>query len=134
MALYIDGKKVVNSLVIDGDIIIGTIIEYLEKNQIANCYIDNSNGSVVSYAGWSATDFMEVTEGEVIHFAWGYSSYENNYNAWYNSNKQFLSILNLGRYASGYRTVTVPTGAKYLRISNETGPMNVTQIWREISN
>lgn len=109
----------------------GTLIEYLEKNQIANCYIDNSDGSVVSYEGWSATDFIEVNGGEVIHFAWGYSGYENNYNAWYNSGKQFISNFSFGRYASGYHTVTVPTNAKYLRISNETGPMNVTQLWRE---
>lgn len=109
----------------------GTLIEYLEKNQIANCYIDNSNGNVVSYSGWSATDFIEVTPGDIIHFAWGYSSYENNYNAWYDSNKQFLSNLNFGRWASGYRTATVPAGAKYLRISNETSPMDVTQLWIE---
>lgn len=132
MALFLNGKKLLNSLVIDGEEpISGTLIEYLEKNQIANCYIDSSNGSVISYEGWSATDFIEVTEGEVIHFAWGYSGYENNYNAWYNSNKQFISNFSFGRYASGYRTVTVPTNAKYLRISNETSPMNVTQIWRE---
>lgn len=132
MALFLNGKKLLNSLVIDGkEPISGTLIEYLEKNQIANYYINDSNGSVVSYSGWSTTDFMEVAASEVLHFALGSSPEDHKYNAWYNSNKQFLSNLNFGWSASGYRTVTVPTNAKYLRISNTTSSMNVTQIWRE---
>jgi hypothetical protein len=132
MALFLNGKKLLNSLVIDGkEPVSGTLIEYIAKNQIANYYIKADDGSAVSYEGWSATDFMEVTEGEVLHFALGSVQEQYKYNAWYNSNKQFLRNHNFGWSAGGYRTLTVPTGAKYLRISNTTDAMNFTQIWRE---
>ena len=111
----------------------GTLIEYLEKNPIANYYINEHNGSAQYYSGWSASDFMEVSGGETIHFAWGHldGGYQNVYNACYDSNKQFIS--NKSMINGGYATWTVPSNAKYIRISSLTSTLNNTQAWREIS-
>lgn len=132
MALYLDGNKIIGSLVIDGAVP-GTIIEYLEKNPKSGVYINENTGNEMSYSGWSATDFIEVTGGEVIHFAWGYlgGGYQNKYNACYNSNKQFIG--NMPMIDGGYATYTMPANAKYIRCSSITSTLDNTQIWREIS-
>ena len=112
--------------------ITGTLIEYFNKNTKSNVYIDERTGAERAYGGWSATDFIEVYGGEVIHFAWGYLSggYNNIYNACYTSSKQFIG--NMSMINGGYATYTMPANAKYIRCSSLTSTLNNTQIWREL--
>ncbi len=109
----------------------GTLIEYIAKNPKANVYIKETNGAEAGYSGWSATDFIEVSGGEVIHFAWGYlgGGFNNIYNACYTSSKQFIQ--NMSMINGGYATYTMPANAKYIRCSSLTSTLNNTQIWRE---
>lgn len=103
----------------------GTRIEYIKGTLIANKYI-KTDGAEATYNNWSATDYIEVTAGEKINIA---AKAENSYNAWYDANKSFLSNY---RSSQGWIEQTVPTGAKYLRMSAETSNMAYLQIWRDL--
>ena len=103
-------------------------IEYLyeDADLIANYYIRDSDGAAVSYSGWSCTDFLSVTGGETLAYA---VKDTNNYNAWYDSTKTFIQKFKLTD--NGYGHVTVPNNAAYMRMSNETGDMQKSRVWRE---
>lgn len=96
-------------------------------------YIDKNNGSLVTSSGangWSATDFIAVNGDEVLKIAspinWDV------YNAWYDSNQTFISNFQPSSYA-GYNTITVPSNARYMRLSAATTSMERTMIWRDNS-
>lgn len=102
-------------------------IEYLFEAQdlIPNTYI-NTAGQPVTYNGWSATDFIEVTPNEVLTCA---VSDRQNYNSWYDENQTYIS--NFGFSTLGYLTIQVPSNARYVRFSNYTQNMeNSIRIWR----
>lgn len=96
-------------------------------------YISKTDGSLVTdsgASGWSASEFIAVNAGEVLKVAspinWDV------YNAWYDSSKNFVSNFKPAS-VTGYTTLTVPSGASYMRISAATSNMQRTMIWRDPS-
>ena len=81
-------------------------------------YID-TDGSEVTYSTWSATDYLEVS-GDTIVFYIGSNS-GGNYSAFYDVNHTFISSFS---YTVGKMQVTVPTGAKYFRLSFSNDQLN----------
>ena len=79
---------------------------------IQDKYISSTDGSEIIYSTWDATDFIEI-EGEYLIYYLNSSSGDV-YNAFYDSNKTFIS-----NFASqgGETKVHIPTNAKYARMS-----------------
>lgn len=75
---------------------------------IKNAYISESNGSKIGYNGWDMTDYVDVSGCAYI-----FTNVRGQYNAWYKADKTFLSKANIQA-----EQTTVPSGAKYLRLSN----------------
>ena len=102
-------------------------VEYLydDTTLIDGKYID-TDGVEKSYSGWSCTDYIEVTGGEVL----GSAMYTcRNYNAFYDENKDFISYFKPDNV--GYCPITVPQTAHYMRMSNYTGDIQKSRVWRE---
>ena len=86
---------------------------------IPNVYIDNNNGTAVSYNNWSATDFLEITGDETSVCRVGGDVYNDKYNAFYDENKVFISSFN-----TSDNQITIPQNAKYVRFSNITSTIS----------
>lgn len=97
-------------------------VENMDLNLTSNVYIDGS-GNEVSYNGWSATDFLEI-ENSDVYIACSFEA--NSYNAFYDSSKAFIST-----FSSTSGKLTIPTGAKYIRLSAETSRMTDMYIFKE---
>lgn len=91
---------------------------------IPNKYIDQNNGKLLVYNGWTATDFIKCKGGDTLYIT---ATKQSNYGAFYSSNDEatYLSRLPL---AVGANTVSVPESAKYFRLSNTTADMLNTKI------
>lgn len=116
MALYVNGNKVFNSLVVDGDRGSESYTDILSNETlIPNVYIDKNNGSQVGYNTWSATDYIDV-EGitDLYLCSSATSAADREYNAWYDSNKTFIGNFWLVPH------ITVPSTARYMRMSAKT--------------
>ena len=95
---------------------------------IANQYID-VNGTISSYNGWSLTDYIDVGNNSTIY---AFSTMANGqinrqYTACYDENKTALrtAVTVLGGL------VTLPTGTKYIRISESTTFMSGLKVIME---
>lgn len=97
-------------------------VENMELNLAPDVYIDGS-GNEVSYNGWSATDFLDIDNSDV-YIAYSYEA--NAYNAFYDSSKAFIST-----FSSTSGKLTIPVGAKYIRLSTETSRMADMYIFKE---
>ena len=92
---------------------------------IPNTYI-NTAGQPVSYNGWAATDFIEVTPNEILNCA---ISDRQEYNCWYDENQTYIT--NFRCSSMGYSTLQVPSNARYVRFSSYTQNMeNSIRFWR----
>ena len=121
MAIYIDGTHV-NCLNI-GEKIDLVKIPFTIVN---NTYINENNGSAVSYYGWTASSYVDISDFSKIYFAmYSTDSFDNSrYNAFYNENKQYV-----GKFNWRYITVSIPSNVKYLRFSASGNPLaNATLI------
>lgn len=96
--------------------------ESMALNLVSNVYIDGS-GNEVAYNNWSATDYLDIGGQTTIYIA-GTTS---NYNAWYDDQKVFISQVNIGA-----GVLTVPSNAKYIRISDNTSTMDNTFVFKEV--
>ena len=76
---------------------------------IANTYIDTNTGNQISYNGWSSTDYLDLQDADVLYRTGGMSTI--NYNAFYNSNKTYISGFGAGT------AIAIPSTAKYARLS-----------------
>lgn len=83
---------------------------------INNVYIDSGSGAVVSYGGWSATDFIDIETAIEVYRVGGLTG--ASWNAFYDVNKAYVSSAPSGSITS------VPSGARYVRFSNDTRYMN----------
>lgn len=94
---------------------------------ISNTYIDKTNGSLVPYNGWSSTDFIDVSKINDFYIcgAVAFSS-DRDYNAWYDGDKNFISSLWLSSH------ITVPSTAKYVRISGKTDAITGTKMFYSV--
>ena len=88
----------------------------------ANTYLNADNGSEIAYAGWSSTDFIDVSGIEYIS-AFGVTG---PWSCWYKEDKTFLS-----NHEFNGAPVKVPAGAKYLRLSQVDSIMNNLRVTGE---
>ena len=85
-------------------------------------YIDENNGTERTQSNWSATDFLEV-DGNSLVFMGNILNYGGNiYNAFYDENKNYVARLTISNplRQEGFEPVTIPSTAKYMRISCQT--------------
>ena len=86
-------------------------------------------GNPLNYVGWSRTDRIKCTPGEILKIT---ATVRSQYNLFFNSdtdgdmNSAFM--LNVGE-----NSITVPTGATYFALSNTTSGMNGTEVVKIIS-
>lgn len=98
---------------------------------IANKYIKNDTGVETTYNGWSATDYLDVsgiTEIYVSGDMLQVSATNRKYNAWYDSSKATISTFNITS------KLTVPSSAKYLRLSCTTADITGTKLFVSFSS
>ena len=88
-----------------------------DQTLIANTYI-NGQGNAVSYNGWSATDFIEISDNTNDNIYRLGIIDKASYNAWYDSNKTFISFF------AANNIDTIPANAKYVRYSGENANMS----------
>ena len=126
MAIYVNGKKIVNSLIIDGKSG-GNANKSSLGTFIADSYIDNTNGNLVPYVAvpsWSATDFLEISGNKLYLAGISFNGESGYYNAFYNENKQFIS-----NFSTNDSIVTIPVNAKYIRLSNRTSYFSNSSVY-----
>lgn len=83
---------------------------------IPDTYIER-DGSQVSYGGWSSTSFIYLNETNKFFVSGNIK--KANWNAYYDSNKNFISF-----FGSVSSVMTAPANAKYVRLSG--GTWNIT--------
>ena len=100
------------------DFLNGHPLEY-SMTWIDSGYIDSSNGDLIPYNGWHYTDYIELENNDDLYVSTS-NGVDNEYNAFYDSNKAFIRNL----YISGnsdHRIINyVPQNAKYVRLSCES--------------
>ena len=85
-----------------------------DQTLIPNVYIDLNNGSEISYNGWSATDYLDISDNsDGVVYRLGKIA-QNVYNAFYDTNKNFISSFNGVGYNGGN---IIPNNAVYVRFS-----------------
>lgn len=97
-------------------------VENMDLNLTDGIYIDGNTGAEVVYNGWSATDYLDIEDSN-IYLSWATS---NGWNAFYNNSKVLLSS-----FTSNGGKLTIPSGAKYMRLSAETAKMATLFIFKE---
>lgn len=83
---------------------------------IANKYISDTDGSEVSYNGWSATDFLDVSGTSLTVVGLSGTSGQVSYNAFYDTTKAFIS-----NFSFTTQIISIPSTAKYVRFSAPNG-------------
>lgn len=82
---------------------------------ISDIYINYGTGQEVSYQGWSATDYLDLSDNSDGYFyragAWRAATY----GSFYDSAKNFLSACPA---ADNYGKTQIPANAKYVRVSD----------------
>lgn len=91
----------------------GNIIGIEHGTLVNDVFIADNNGAEVAYAGWSATDYIDTMGADKLYRTGCF--YTADYNAFYDSNKQFISS-----FRSATSITSVPSGAKYVRFSKNT--------------
>lgn len=79
---------------------------------IRNVYIDKNDGSELPYDNWGATDYIPLLEN--VSFVVN-SPASGIYNAFYDSNKNFISSFSI---PAGESIITSPSNAAFVRMSN----------------
>ena len=96
-----------------------------ELEVIENEYIKDTDGSIVSYAGWSRTDYANCYGASKLEIRG--MTYASPYNAFYDIDKKFISEFG---YTGGVQMVEieVPSNAVYFIISSTTESVQSTVI------
>lgn len=89
-------------------------------------YIKREDGSVGYNATYHRTDFIEITPNTLLTFENEGGNYANNYNAWYDENKNFIS--SFATKQNGVVDIGTPVNAKYMRLSFNKTTTNVIRI------
>lgn len=83
---------------------------------IAGGYISYTNGEVLSDATWAYTDYMPCAGAAKMTYT--NNNYRSRYNAFYDTNKTFISSFEMSATGSLKMEITVPESAAYFRISS----------------
>lgn len=87
---------------------------------IKDTYIERT-GNSVAFEGWSETDYIDVSDADFVNFIKGGVT---SYNAWYDSEKRFISI-----FAKCENSlIEKPANAHYCRLSNQSGALASLQV------
>lgn len=97
---------------------------------IANSYVNENNGSFVSYAGWSRTDYISIKNGQIKLSIANFAAGSDIYNAYYDADKKYIGRMTLS--VDGIHTITPPDNAAYFALSNETNRITNTLIYDAI--
>lgn len=82
-------------------------------NKVLDTYVSQSTGEDIDYNGWTATDFIDVSN---MHNLYVYTDRSSSYNVFYDVNKEYISWFWI---RSGQQNeISVPSNAKYARLSN----------------
>lgn len=91
-----------------------------DQSLIPNVYIDLNNGAEIAYNGWSATDYIDISDNsDGVVYRLGQIG-QNVYNAFYDANKNFISSFGGVGYNGGN---TIPNNAVYVRFSGGNASM-----------
>lgn len=82
-------------------------------------YIDKTNGNVISDVGWHYTDYIELKNNSALYVVTNKET-DNEYNAFYDSNKNFIKNFYINGYSYYSLTKGLPKNAKYVRLSCES--------------
>lgn len=91
-----------------------------------NTYIDVDNGQRKSWEGETSTDFLEVDSDHYYAFSgdWGNhgsGAWDNNCNARYDANQQYISGFNFsGAAGRAFVLLSFASNVKYIRVSQST--------------
>lgn len=94
-----------------------------ELSLINDAYINQDNGTVSTYEGWTTTDYLNCGKANTLEITSTSTAavYSSSYNAFYDGNKEFISNFSIVTIPCN---IEVPTTAQYVRISNKTDDMN----------
>ena len=105
-----------------------------------NTYISNSDGSEISYNGWSSSDYIDLGTCKNILIVSDSSSFLDSYNALYNENKETQRILRinkatitndvLGKVDVSLTILKLQENERYIRISQKSSLLNHIKIFR----
>lgn len=94
---------------------------------IDNKYISRDDGTEQSNTTYHATDFIAINPklGNIVLTSANAGSYDTNYNAWYDADKNFINNFSYARNSE--KTLTPPSNARYFRLSsNKTVVLTLT--------
>lgn len=94
---------------------------------VKNSYVTTS-GAISSYTGWDRTTYIDVSTFKKVRIVIQSAAVNYIYNYWYDANKAPLSSLTLTGTDAKYE---VPSGAKYLVISNTSTAMATLEVTAE---
>lgn len=77
-------------------------------------YINKDNGLILSTPGVDSTHFIPIDEGDIIYFETGNGYFVNNFLAFYDDNKNYLSGVAGNRLSS--TSLTIGSSQKYFRV------------------
>lgn len=100
------------------DFLNGHPLEY-SMTWIDSGYIDGSNGDLIPYNGWHYTDYIELENNDALYVSTS-KGVDNEYNAFYDSNKAFIRNLYISGNSDHKIISYVPQNAKYVRLSCES--------------
>lgn len=119
-----------------GNLVVGDNL-YTTAN-INNVYISSSTGEEISYSGWSASDFIELTNDEQFIII-GENNILSTWNAAYDENKNFVHGFSCSRTKVfskdfGNQTATLcifnrKNNVKYIRLSEETSSLKNIKVF-----
>ena len=90
---------------------------------IKNYYIDNTNGALTEYSGWSATGYIDVSDCFKLYAV--FPTLRSVYNAFYDENKQFIKAFYI---LTTETEIFVPENAKYMRLSARSDAFETADI------
>ena len=111
-------KEDLSRLYEDLDFLNGRPLEY-SMTWIDGKYIDSSNGDLIPYNGWHYTDYIALENNDDLYVSTS-NVVDNEYNAFYDSNKAFIRNLYINGNSDHYIINYVPQNAKYVRLSCES--------------
>ena len=104
----------------------GDLADYSGQNDYDISWLGHgwiSNGTVVEResSSWEYSDFIEITNAEKGYIYISNKDYNSNngYNAFYDENKKFISLLTISPNADKEK-IYLPNGTKYIRLSHDS--------------